>query len=450
MEQEQTLFGTVEMTAIFSGEAHLRAMLVFEGALARAQARAGVIPAEAADAIVSACRVELFDIPVLYRDAAAAGTIAIPLVTALTGQVPGEHGRFVHFGATSQDAVDSALMLQMGDGLDLLIDGLLAIGDAAASLAERHRRTPMMGRTLLQQALPITFGLKAARWLALVTRQAQRLDTLRSEALVIQFGGAVGTLAALGYRGLPVMELLAEELGLHVPDLPWHTERDRIAELAAAVGVVAGAMAKIAGDIVLLAQTEVGEVAEATAPGKGGSSAIPHKRNPVDATFALASARLAIGEAPIVLQAMTHEHERGAGGWQAEWAVFPSLFGHTAGAVERVRSAVTGLIIDAERMRANLDLTGGLMMAEALTMALARSIGRPDAYRLVEAAAERARAVSGSLRDAALADEQIRSALLPEEIDRALAPLAYLGSTNQFIDRALAGYGELRSSRHRQ
>ncbi|HEX5165769.1 MAG TPA: 3-carboxy-cis,cis-muconate cycloisomerase [Thermomicrobiales bacterium] len=441
---QQTLFQTPDMVAIFSAEAHVAALLVFEAALARAEARAGVIPAAAADAIAAACRVELFDVAALYRDAVAAGTLAIPLVKALTERVGGEHGRYVHWGATSQDAIDSALMLQMGRGLDLLLDGLLAIGEATAALAEAHRRTPMVGRTLLQQALPITFGLKAARWLALVSRQLRRLARVQAEGLVVQFGGAVGTLAALGESGLAVTELLAEELGLGVPDLPWHTERDRIAEVVTALGVVAGAMAKIAGDVVLLAQTEVGELAEAMAPGKGGSSAMPHKRNPVDATFAIASARLAIGAIPALLGALEQAHERDTGGWQLEWSLLPDVFGQTAGAVERVRHVVGGLTVDAERMRANLDLTGGLMMAESLTMVLAATIGRPEAFRLVEAATKRARDGNLSLRDAALGDEQIRARLSPEQIDHALDPLAYLGSTDQLIDRALAGFETVR------
>ncbi len=352
-------------------------------------------------------------------------------------------------GATSTGAqpvrtpIDSALMLQMRLGLDLLIDGLLEIGAAAAGLAERHRQTPMMGRTLLQQALPITFGLKAAHWLALVSRLARRLHRLRSESLFVQYGGAVGSLAVLGDDGLPVMQCLAEELGLQVPDLPWHTERDGIAEIASAVGVVAGAMSKIAGDVLLLAQTEVGEVSEASVPGKGGSSAMPHKRNPVDATFAVASARLALGGVPIILNAMANEHERAAGGWQTEWSVLPDLFSHTAGAVERVRSVLDGLVVDPARMQANMELTGGLMMAEPLTTALAASIGRPAAFRLVEAVTRSASDARQSLRDAALADDQIRASLSLEEIERALDPANYLGSTDLFIDRALSAYRDV-------
>src|SRR5579885_1906814 len=322
----EALFSTPSMSAAFSPEAHIRKMLAFEAALAQAEARAGIIPAEAALSIAACCKVELFDVAALYREAATAGTTAIPLVRMLTAQVEGEASRYVHWGATSQDAIDTALMLQMREGLDLLVTDLLSIGTACATLAEQHRHTIMAGRTLLQQALPITFGLKAARWLALVTRQVQVLREHRPRTLAVQLGGAAGTLASLGEQGVQVVALLAEELDLPAPELPWHTERDRIAEIASTLGVVAGAMAKIAGDVALLAQTEVGEATEASAPGKGSSSAMPQKRNPVDATSAMAAARLAVGVVPVILSAMVQEHERAVGGWQAEWAAIPDLF----------------------------------------------------------------------------------------------------------------------------
>ena len=441
-----TMFATPEMAAVFSGESFARRMLAFEAALARAEARAGVIPEAAAAAIEAACRVELFDLAALYREAAVAGTPAIPLVRMLTALVEGDAGRYVHWGATSQDAIDTALVLQLREGLDLLTAQLLELGAACATLAARHRRTPMAGRTLLQQALPITFGLKAARWLALVTRQARRLRELRGRVLVVQLGGAAGTLASLGERGIAVTEYLAEEFGLAVPELPWHAERDRVAEVAAALGVVAGALAKIAGDVALLAQTEVGEVSEAAAPGKGGSSALPQKRNPVDATVALASARLAIGVVPVILGAMAQEHERAAGGWQAEWAALPDLFRYTASALARVHAAVGGLAVDPERMHANLELGGGLIMAESLTMALAPRVGRPEAYDVVRAACERAAAAGVTLREVALGDERIRAALSPDAIDRTLDPAGYLGSADAFVDRALAAFHELQVS----
>lgn len=436
----EALFSTPSMSAAFSPEAHIRKMLAFEAALAQAEARTGIIPAEAALSIAACCKVELFDVAALYREAATAGTTAIPLVRMLTAQVEGEAARYVHWGATSQDAIDTALMLQMCEGLDLLVTDLLSIGTACATLAEQHRHTIMAGRTLLQQALPITFGLKAARWLALVTRQVQALREHRPRTLAVQLGGAAGTLASLGEQGVQVVALLAEELDLPAPELPWHTERDRIAEIASTLGVVAGAMAKIAGDVALLAQTEVGEATEASAPGKGSSSAMPQKRNPVDATSAMAAARLAVGVVPVILSAMVQEHERAVGGWQAEWAALPDLFCFTAHAVSRVRDAVAGLQIDSARMRANLDLTHGLVMAEALTMALSSHVGRPAAYRIVQALCQQATTSGIHLRQAAMQDAQVCASLSPEEIEHALDPGRYLGSTNIFIDRALEAY----------
>lgn len=435
------------MAAVFSPEAHIRAMLSFEAALARAEARAGIIPQQAADAIGASCGKAFIDMPTLYREAALAGTPAIPLVRMLTKHVGGDVQRFVHWGATSQDVIDTALMLQMRDGLDLLIADLLDVCAACARLAEAHRQTLMVGRTLLQQALPITFGLKAARWLALATRQVQALRERRERALAVQLGGAAGTLAALGANGPQVVALFAAELELPAPDLPWHTERDRVAEIATALGVTAGAMEKIARDVTLLAQTEVGEAMEGAAPGKGGSSAMPQKHNPVDATGAIAAARLAIGFVPVLLSAMGQEHERAAGGWQAEWAALPDLFRFTAGAVAGVQGAISGLRIDPARMKANLDLTGGLIMAESLTMALAPHLGRPEAQRIVKAACEETVRSGADLLKTALADMQVRAILSTAEIEQALNPHAYLGSANTFIDRALAAYRELDTGR---
>lgn len=445
--REASLFRPPDMAAIFSPRAHVRGMVAFEAALARAEARAGIMPAEAAEAIAAACRVELFDVEAIYREAQLAGTPAIPLVRMLTERVGGDAQQFVHWGTTSQDAIDTAMMLQMREGLGLLIDELLDLCDACAALAGRHRYTLMAGRTLLQQAVPITFGLKAARWLALAVRQVQSLQQHRDHTLAVQLGGAAGTLAALGNEGPEVTRLLAEELGLLAPDLPWHTERDRVAAIAASLGVVAGAMAKMAGDVVLLAQTEVAEVTEGAAPGKGGSSAMPQKRNPVDATFALASARVALGVVPVILSAMAQEHERAAGGWQTEWETIPDLFCYTASAVERVRSAVSGLQIDAARMDANLDAARGLIMSESLTMTLARHMGKPEAQRFVKALADQAAAQGSSLHQAARADERVLAVLSPEEINRAFDPGSYLGSTDTFIDRALKSYREVRLSR---
>ncbi len=434
------LFTMPEIAAVFSAEAHVRQMLAFEAALAQAEADVGLIPLAAAHAIAAQCRVELFDVAQIYRDAGAASTPAIPLVRMLTERVDADARKFVHWGATSQDAIDTALALQMRTGLDLVITELLGLCAGCADLALQHRRTLMAGRTLLQQALPITFGLKAARWLALVARQVRELRERRDRSVAVQLGGAAGTLAALGDAGLRVAERVAAELGLAMPDLPWHAERDRVAAIAATLGITASAMAKIAGDIALLAQTEVGEVAEAAAPGKGGSSAMPQKHNPVDAIGALAAARLALGLVPVIMSAAPQEHERAVGGWQAEWAAIPDLFRSTFSAVAHARRAVHGLQIDPKRMRANLDLGGGLVMAEALTMALAPQVGRPEAQRIVQAVCARAVAAGLSLRQAALDDAHIRAMLAPDALERAIDPAAYLGSTDALIDRALETY----------
>ncbi|MGH2398388.1 MAG: 3-carboxy-cis,cis-muconate cycloisomerase [bacterium] len=441
-----TMFTTPEMSGIFNGRTLVQRMLDFEAALARAQAGAGMMPAAAADGIRAKCRVELFDVDVLFREGAEAGTLAVPLVGRLTDLVEGEAKKFVHWGTTTQDVVDTAVMLQSKDGLELLIGRLLDLGAACATLAERHRRTVMAGRTFLQHAVPITFGLKAARWLGLSTRLVRKLRFLRAETLAVQLGGAAGTLAGMGEHGVRVLELLAENLGLSKPELPWHTERDRIAEVAAALGVVAGGMGKIAGDISLLSQVEVGEVSTGGPAAKGRSSTMPHKRNPVEAAAAAASARLAIGMVPIVLSSAVQEHERAAGAWQAEWQAVPDLFRFTAGAVEWVYRAMANLQVNAERMRANLEHTRGQIMAEALTMALAPRLGRPEAFRLVQRVSDRAAQTGNSLHQAAAEDEEIRKAIPPERLERVFDATSYLGSADAFIDRALAGFRSLRES----
>lgn len=436
-------FSTPAMSDIFSPKGHIAGMLRFEAALARAEARIGIIPQEAASAIAGQCHEEFFDSEALYQESVQAGTPAIPLVRMLTERVEGEAKRFVHWGATSQDAIDTALMLQMRDGIDHLLTGLLHIGAACAALVREHRHTPMVGRTLLQQAIPITFGLKAARWLALVTRQIIALRERRERSLMVQLGGATGTLASLGEKGPQVVEFLALELQLGVPDLPWHTERDRIGEITTTCGIIAGAMAKIANDIVHLAQTEVGEAAEGTMPGKGGSSAMPQKHNPVDAMRTLAAARLVPASVSVILSAMVQEHERAVGGWQAEWAALPELFSATAATIEGIQNALAGLQVDPGRMQANLNLTGSLVMSESLTMALAAHMGKPEAYRLVQNLCKQVIDSGDNLQHIALTEKQVTDVLSPEEITHALDPVAYLGSTDMFIDRALASYQQV-------
>lgn len=437
------LFTTEDMAALFLPEAHVQKMLTFEAALARAEARAGMIPVEASDAIEAVCRIELFDVDAIYREAAVAGTPAIPLVRMLTRHVADVGQSYVHWGATSQDAIDTALMLQMREGLDLLVESLLSVCSSCATLAETYRHTLMPGRTLLQQALPITFGLKAARWLDMSVRQVRALRECRLHQLALQFGGAAGTLAVLGEAGTRVAEFLVEELNLPLPNLPWHAERDRGATVASALGVAAGAMSKIAGDIVLLAQTEVGEAAEEPALGKGVSSALPQKRNPIDSTLAIAAARLAVGQVPVILSAMQQEHERAAGGWQAEWEAIPNLFCYTSGTLAHLSAALGGLQIDVQRVSENLFKSGGALMSESLMTALAPELGHQEAQRLVQAIGEQADKEGRTLREAALDNTQIRSILSPVAVEQALDPARYLGSADIFIDRALASYSAI-------
>jgi 3-carboxy-cis,cis-muconate cycloisomerase len=423
---------------LFSPGALVGAMLRFEAALARAEARAGAIPTPAAEAITAACRPEAIDAAAVWREGEAAGTPAIPLVRLLTESVPAEARGWVHLGATSQDVMDTAMVVQSRAALDALVGELRGLARACAGLAERYAAAPAPGRTLLQHAVPVTFGLKAARWLTVVARSARSLARIR-DGLPLQFGGAAGTLAQLGADGPRVAALLGEELGLPVPDLPWHAERDRIAELGAALGVTAGAVAKIAGDIVLLSQTEVGEVAEGAEDGVGASSTMPQKRNPVRAVAAVAAARLALGSVTVLLHAGGQEHERAAGAWQAEWDALPDAFGHTARAVAAVRSSVEGLRVDEDRMRRNLEAAGGTIMTEALVTALVPSLGRNVAYVLAGEVAARSVRDGVGLVDAAVRDDRVRGALGEDGIRRALDPAAYLGSAEALVRLAIEG-----------
>jgi 3-carboxy-cis,cis-muconate cycloisomerase len=439
-----TTSASLDGDRIFAVTTQVEHMLRFEAALARAEAGAGIIPGDAAAAIADACRIERIDVAALEQDAAHAGTVAIPLVQQLIARVPVEARAYVHWGATSQDVIDTALVLQMRDGLAAVVRQLADAADALATLAGSHRLSVMPGRTLLQQAVPITFGLKAARWLGALTRRITELRRVRHDALVLQFGGAAGTLSALGANGRRVAELLAAELALPLPDLPWHAERDRPAGVVATLGVTAGVIAKIARDLVLLAQTEVAEVAERAAPGKGTSSAMPQKRNPVDAVSAIAAAQLAIGTVPVVLSAMAQEHERGAGGWQTEWVAIPNAFRHTLRAATHLRSAVVTLDVHPDRMRANLEEAAGALMAESLATALATHVGRPEAMRLVAELVERAVHEHTTLYASARNDARVTNLLTPAALRAALDPASYLGSTVAFVDQALRSWRDTR------
>ena len=424
------LLTTPEMEAAVSDAAWLRALLRFESELAAAEAAVGAIPGPAAAAIAEACAGEVVTAGDLGRAAVAAANPVVPLVRALTAATA-ETGRpYVHWGATSQDVLDTAAMLVARDALGVLLGELDGLAGACAALAERHRGTLMPGRTLLQQAVPTTFGLKAAGWMTAADAAQVRLQEVRGQGLAVQLGGAAGTLAALEGHGLAVRAELARRLGLADPPLAWHGDRTRIAGLAGALAVAAGVAGKVGLDVVLLAQTEVGEAAEA-AP--GASSTMPQKRNPVAAIEARAAAQAALGPVLVLLGAQAGEQERAAGAWQAEWQALADAFRWTAGAVARARTAVAGLQVDEARMRANLDVTGGRLLAEAVQTVLATRLGRARAHELVEEAAR-----ADDFR-AALA-----GALPADELERALDPARYLGEAEAQVDRALAAHRSMR------
>src|SRR5919107_4225325 len=361
-----------------SGRAWLGAMLEAEGALAIAQARAGLIPRQAAETIVSCCDADRFDPEEIARRGRAQGNPVPSLVRALTEAVSGvseDAASHVHKGATSQDIMDTAAMLVCRYALGLILIEVEGIAAACARLADAYRDAMMPGRTLLQQALPTTFGKKVAGWLVSVLEVGRRLREVREAGLAVQLGGAVGTLASLDPAGTRVLGEFARELDLAEPVVPWHTDRVRISNVGSALSLVAGVLGKISQDVILMAQTEVGEVAEPAGGGRGGSSTLPHKRNPVGSVLAIACARRVRGEASILLGAMAQEHERAAGAWQAEWEALSGALAHTGGAAAAVREVLEGLEVRSERMRENLDMTGGLVLAESVSVALGRRIG---------------------------------------------------------------------------
>jgi 3-carboxy-cis,cis-muconate cycloisomerase len=434
------LFTTDAMRAIFTARARLARMLEFEAALARAEARAGVIPQAAADAIALQCDAARFDTGEIDAAARTAGNVAIPLVAALTravGAVDADAKGYVHWGATSQDAIDTGLVLQLRDALALIDADLARLAGALAMQARRHTATVLSGRTWLQQALPITLGVKLAAIVSALDRHRDRIASLRSRALVLQFGGAAGTLASLHERGLAVSDELGRELGLEVPDMPWHTERDRLCEIAATLGMLTATLGKLARDLSLLAQTEVGEADEPAAPGRGGSSTMPQKRNPVGASIALAAALRVPGLVATMLQAAVQEHERGLGNWPAEWETLPQIVMLTAGALDAMAEVAEGLDIHVDRMRANLDLTHGLIFAEAVQMALAPAMGRDAAHSLVAGACRRASAQRAHLRDILENEPRVNDVLGREAIAHLFDRAAYLGQSRAYVARAL-------------
>lgn len=446
---------TPDMAAIMTDGALLRHMATFESALAAAQADAGLIPRHIAEAISSVTATLEFDEQALFTEALMGGTLAIPFVKLLTAAVRAtcpDAAPSVHFGATSQDVIDSALVLQLGEALVLIDAQMTRLADAAAVLARAHATTAMLGRTLLQPATPITFGLKAAQWMLAISESRTRLRAQAGAALVAQLGGAAGTLGSLGSlgaHGAATAQALAHRLAAlnaypparaqsrtGVP-LPWHTRRGALLALASELAIATGAAGKIARDVALMMQFELGETFEPGEAGRGGSSAMPHKRNPVRCMLTVAAALRTPGLMATLLSGMAQEHERALGGWQSEWGTLPELVKLCAGALANMADTLAGLNVDGDRMRANFDALHGLPMTEMLSLALAPHLGRAEAFALVEKAAREVGATGKSLAEVVKANAAA-SVLSGDEIDRILDPLNALGATAAFIESALA------------
>jgi 3-carboxy-cis,cis-muconate cycloisomerase len=435
---------SAKATVLFGTEHELQCMLDVEAALARAEARCGIISNAAAEAIASHCRADLFDIPALSAASTRSGNAAIPLVAQLTRLVSAassEAAGGVHWGATSQDIIDTGLVLQLRELLALMEETLVQLSDILAALIEKYADTAMAGRTWMQHAVPVTFGVKLAGVLDAVLRHRERLIQLRPRVLVLQFGGAAGTLASLGNRGPEVTLALAAELKLAAPASPWHAHRDRIVELAAFCVLVMTTVSKLARDLALLSQTEIAEVAEPHADGAGGSSSMPHKRNPVALASILTAAMQVPGLIAIIhVAAFSQEHERALGGWAAEWAELPVLCITTQSALETLVKVLDGLTVDTVAMRNNLGKSGGILLAEAVSMALAERLGKQEAHHLVQQLTVRAAETGMTFRAVVIEDATIQQHLSAANLTDLLDPANYLGSTQHIIQSVLAAY----------
>jgi 3-carboxy-cis,cis-muconate cycloisomerase len=434
------LFSFAKLQQILSDESRIQRMLDFEAALAKVEAQAGLIPEQAARKIAEHCRVDQFDFSCIAKHAAQAGNLAVPLVKSLTETVAKQDkdaAGFVHRGATSQDVIDTGLVLQLRDGFALLDEDLAFLTQTLAALADQHRATPMVARTWMQHALPTTFGFVVAGWLDAVLRHRTRLTECRSRVLSLQFGGAAGTLAAFGVRGPQVAKALAEALQLSLPATPWHTHQDRIAEVATFLGLLIGTLGKIARDISLHNQTEVAELFEPAAEGRGGSSTMPHKRNPVTCAIVLQAATRVPGLVSTILSALPQEYERGLGSWHAEWETLPEILRLTGGALHHLAKMLPALEVDTDQMRRNLDSTRGLIFAEAVSMALANHVGKMSAHSHVERATQTARAENRHLKDVLRDDPSLRGHLSPDDLENLFDATNYLGSAEQFVQQVL-------------
>lgn len=430
-------FGTRAMRDIFSDGALVQRYIDVEIALAKAEARAGVIPAEAAQTIARESRIDRIDFEQMREETDIVGYPILPLVHQLV-RMCGEAGRYVHWGATTQDIMDTAVALQVRDGLDIIDADIRALRRILADLAKAHRDTPMAGRTHLQQALPVTFGYKVAIWLAMFDRHQQRLAELRPRIALVQFAGAAGTLASLGDQGFAVQRALAEELGLGVPATTWHVARDGLAEAVNLLALITGSLGKIALDIMIMASTEFGEVYEPFVKGRGASSTMPQKRNPISSELMLAASKAVRQHAGLMLDAMVQDFERATGPWHAEWIAVPESFILTAGALHQARFALGGLIVDAPRMAHNLGISRGLIVAEAVMMQMAPHIGRQQAHDIVYDACRTVNEAGGTLAEALLALPAVTRHFDRAAIERMVDPANYLGLAPQMVDRALA------------
>jgi 3-carboxy-cis,cis-muconate cycloisomerase len=430
-------FGTPRMREVFSDYALISRYVEVEIALARAQARCGVIPAEAAEQIAAKSNVASLDFDLLRRETDVVGYPILPLVHQLVKQC-GDAGRYIHWGATTQDIMDTAVVLQIRDGLTIIEEEINELRGILAKLARKYRDTPMAGRTHLQQALPITFGYKVAIWLAIFDRHAERLHQVKPRVLVGEFAGAAGTLASLGEKGFEVQKAFCKELGLGVPVSTWHVARDGLAETINLLGLITGSLGKIALDIMIMASTEFAEVYEPFVKGRGASSTMPQKRNPISSELMLAVSKAVRQHASLMLDATIHDFERATGPWHAEWIAIPESFVLAAGALHQAKFALGGLIVDEKQMAKNLNLSRGLIVAEAVMMGLAPQIGRQRAHDVVYDACRLVNEKGGLLSEALVANPEISGRIDSATIDRLTAPRNYLGQAPQMVDRVLA------------
>jgi 3-carboxy-cis,cis-muconate cycloisomerase len=435
------IFGTEAMRNVFSDTNRVQKYLDFEAALARAQARLKIIPQAACDEILRHCKVDQFDFEKLKIQTERIGYPVLPVVQQLVALCKDGLGEWCHWGATTQDITDTATILQIREGLVLIEQDIVAIADSLAALARKYRDTPMAGRSNLQQAVPITFGYKVATYLAAFERHKQRLKELRERVFVFEFGGAAGTLSALGKAGLAVQAELAKEINLRQPEIAWHTVRDRIAEVGCFLGLVTGICGKIAFDVKLMMQTEVEEVYEPFHEGRGSSSTMPQKRNPISSVYITAQTAVVRQHVAALLDAMVEDHERSTGPWEIEWIVLPEIFVLSAGALAQTRFLVGGLQVDEKKMRANLDITKGLIVSEAVMMGLGPSLGRQRAHDLVYDVCRKVVATGRPLADLLAEDAEISKHMSRAELAKLCDPANYLGQAGEMVDRVLAMRG---------